>query len=114
MRSSLAVTARACSSSSTTPTIHQGTVRAFDSRRGYGFITPEDGSEDVFLHQTQIRRVGFRFVNTGEVVEFQMVQGDKGRRAVNVTAPGGEALPPRNNADRPMGSRGGDYSGPRE
>ncbi|GAB5034740.1 glycine-rich protein [Nannochloropsis oceanica] len=101
--------------SSTTPTVHQGTVRAFDSRRGYGFITPEDGSDDVFLHQTQIRRVGFRFVQAGEAVEFQMVQGDKGRKAINVTGPGGEVLPPRSNSDRPYTPRGeGESSGPRD
>jgi CspA family cold shock protein len=62
-----------------------GTVVRFDRRRGYGFIQPDDQGEDVFVHQNNIQMEGFRFLDVGERVQFEMEVGDKGMKAVSVT-----------------------------
>jgi CspA family cold shock protein len=62
-----------------------GTVKWFNEKKGYGFITPEDGSEDCFVHYTAIQGAGFRTLHEGEKVEFEVSQGDKGPQASNVT-----------------------------
>jgi len=68
-----------------------GTVKWFDTVKGFGFITPDDGSSDVFVHQTAIRMEGFRSLADGEAVEFRVEEdSNTGRRkAVDVTGPGG-------------------------
>src|SRR5215213_9269188 len=63
----------------------QGTVKWFDEEKGYGFISPEDGGEDVFVHHTGIAGSGFRFLNEGEKVTYEVTQGRKGLQAVNVS-----------------------------
>ncbi len=63
----------------------RGTVKWFNAEKGYGFITKEDGSGDVFVHYTAIQGDGFRTLNEGDVVEFEIGEGRKGPQAQNVT-----------------------------
>jgi len=60
-----------------------GKVKWFDSKKGYGFILGEKGA-DVFVHYTSIVGEGFKALNDGEVVDYEMIQGDKGFQARNV------------------------------
>ena len=62
-----------------------GTVKWFNDAKGYGFITPENGSKDCFVHHTAIKADGFRSLSEGERVEFDVVEGAKGPAAENVT-----------------------------
>jgi cold shock protein len=61
-----------------------GTVKWFNDAKGFGFITPEDGSKDCFVHHSAIQSQGFRSLAEGERVEFEIVQGSKGPAAENV------------------------------
>ncbi|HVM16882.1 MAG TPA: cold-shock protein [Gaiellaceae bacterium] len=63
-----------------------GTVKWFDDSKGYGFITPEDGSADVFVHFSGISGDGFKTLAEGARVQFETKQGDKGLQAVDVQA----------------------------
>ncbi len=62
----------------------RGTVKWFDERKGFGFIQQENGP-DVFVHHTAIKGVGFKTLNDGEKVTFDVQQGKKGPVAANVT-----------------------------
>lgn len=62
----------------------QGTVKWFNNAKGYGFIQPEEGGEDIFVHHTAILAEGYRSLNQGERVNFEIVQGPKGLQARNV------------------------------
>lgn len=62
----------------------QGTVKWFNNAKGYGFIQTEEGAEDVFVHHTAIVAEGYRTLNQGERVNFELVQGPKGLQARNV------------------------------
>ena len=62
----------------------QGTVKWFNSEKGYGFITPDDGSKDLFVHFSEIVGSGFRSLNDDDRVEFEVVQGQKGLQASQV------------------------------
>ena len=62
----------------------QGTVKWFNNAKGYGFIQAEEGGEDVFVHHTAIVAEGYRTLNQGEKVNFEVVQGPKGLQARNV------------------------------
>ncbi|KAG8497829.1 hypothetical protein CXB51_007101 [Gossypium anomalum] len=69
-----------------------GTVKWFNDQKGFGFITPTDGGEDVFVHQSSIRSDGFRSLADGEEVEF-VIESSEGRsKAVDVTGPNGEPV----------------------
>jgi cold shock protein len=62
-----------------------GTVKWFNSSKGYGFIEQEDGGPDVFVHHSGINSTGFRSLKEGDKVAFDIQQGPKGPSAVNVT-----------------------------
>ena len=62
-----------------------GTVKWFNADKGFGFIAPEDGSDDVFAHFSGINSGGFRSLNEGDKVEFEVQQGDRGLQATNVS-----------------------------
>jgi CspA family cold shock protein len=63
----------------------QGTVKWFNGEKGYGFITPDDGSEDVFVHYSGIVGEGFRSLEEGDRVSFEVTRGRKGLQAANVS-----------------------------
>lgn len=65
-----------------------GTVKWFNESKGFGFITPENGQKDCFVHHSAIQGDGFRTLADGERVEFDVVQGQKGPAAENVTKMG--------------------------
>ena len=61
-----------------------GTVKWFNDAKGFGFITPSDGTKDVFVHFSAIRGDGYRSLEEGQKVEFDITQGQKGPQAENV------------------------------
>ncbi len=63
-----------------------GTVKWFNESKGYGFISPSDGSPDVFVHFSAIQGSGFKTLPEGQSVSFEVEQGPKGLQAVQVTA----------------------------
>jgi CspA family cold shock protein len=63
----------------------QGTVKWFSQEKGYGFITPDDGGEDVFVHHTGISGEGFKTLQEGEKVSYEVTQGRKGLQAADVS-----------------------------
>jgi CspA family cold shock protein len=63
-----------------------GTVKWFNDSKGYGFITPDDGSEDLFAHFSAIQMNGFKTLKEGQKVSFEITQGPKGKQASNIQA----------------------------
>ena len=63
----------------------RGTVKWFNDQKGYGFIAPDDGGKDVFVHHTAITMDGFRTLAEGQKVQFDITQDVKGARAINVS-----------------------------
>lgn len=63
----------------------QGTVKWFNDEKGYGFISPDDGGEDLFVHYTGITGNGFKSLEEGAKVSYEVTQGKKGLQAENVT-----------------------------
>ena len=64
----------------------QGTVKWFNAEKGFGFITPDDGSQDLFAHYSAIQTSGYRSLDEGQRVEFEVTQGQKGPQASNINA----------------------------
>lgn len=64
----------------------KGTVKWFNEAKGFGFITPADGSKDVFAHFSAIQSNGFKTLQEGQQVEFEITNGAKGPSAANITA----------------------------
>ena len=65
-----------------------GTVKWFNDSKGYGFIAPEDGTKDVFVHHSNIAGNGFKSLTEGAKVEFEQREGAKGPEAINVVQVG--------------------------
>jgi len=62
-----------------------GTIKWFNSTKGYGFIMPDDGTKDVFVHVSAVERAGVRSLNEGQKVGYELARGDRGRvSAVNL------------------------------
>jgi CspA family cold shock protein len=78
-----------------------GTVKWFNDAKGFGFIEPESGGEDVFAHFSAIQMDGFRTLKQGGKVRFEVVQGPKGQLAQNIAAIDAEPPP-----DAPSGAPG--------
>jgi CspA family cold shock protein len=66
-----------------------GTVKFFNSEKGFGFISPADGEKDVFVHYSNVQGQGYKTLDEGQSVEFDVVQGRKGPEAQNVRPAGG-------------------------
>jgi CspA family cold shock protein len=64
----------------------QGTVKWFNGEKGFGFITPDDGAKDLFVHYSEIQGQGYRSLDENQRVQFEVEQGAKGPQAVGVTA----------------------------
>jgi CspA family cold shock protein len=64
--------------------VAKGTVKWFSDEKGYGFITPEDGSMDLFIHHSNIIGDGFKSLNEGQAVTYEAAQGQKGPEATNL------------------------------
>jgi len=62
-----------------------GTVKWFSDAKGFGFITPEDGQNDVFVHFSALQGSGFKTLRDGEKVQFEVTDGPKGKQATNVS-----------------------------
>ena len=65
--------------------VSTGTVKWFDSKKGFGFIAPDDGSDDLFIHYSEVKVEGYATLDEGQRVEFEVGEGKKGPCATNVT-----------------------------
>ncbi len=63
-----------------------GTVKWFNDAKGFGFITPDDGSDDLFAHFSAINMDGFKSLKEGQKISFEVIQGAKGKQASNIRA----------------------------
>lgn len=63
-----------------------GTVKWFNDTKGFGFITPDDGSGDLFVHFSAINMSGFKTLKEGQKISFEAIQGPKGKQASNIQA----------------------------
>ena len=61
-----------------------GTVKWFNDAKGFGFVTPDDGSEDLFAHFSAIQSAGFKSLKEGQKVSFEVTRGTKGKQASNI------------------------------
>ena len=63
----------------------KGKVKWFNGKKGYGFIERSDGEKDCFVHASQVREAGLRFLNEGDELEFEIESGEKGPAAINIS-----------------------------
>lgn len=64
-----------------------GTVKWFNDAKGFGFVTPDDGSDDLFAHFSAINMDGFKTLKEGQKISFDVIQGAKGKQASNIRSP---------------------------
>ncbi|WP_092402488.1 MULTISPECIES: cold-shock protein [Candidatus Ichthyocystis] len=62
----------------------RGKVKWFSDAKGYGFITPDEGGEDLFVHYSAVQMNGFRTLKEGQMVSFEVIDGPKGKQAANI------------------------------
>jgi CspA family cold shock protein len=84
-----------------------GTVKWFNDAKGFGFIEPEGGGDDVFAHFSAIQMEGFRTLKQGGRVSFELVQGPKGQLAQNIQAVAGEPVMARSSTEARVNSEVG-------
>lgn len=72
----------------------KGLVKWFSNRKGYGFITPEGGGKDVFVHHSGITGEGYKTLDEGQEVDFEVIQGPKGEQATSVVKKEKAVAPP--------------------
>jgi CspA family cold shock protein len=84
-----------------------GTVKWFNDAKGFGFIEPEGGGDDVFAHFSAIQMEGFRTLKQGGRVSFELVQGPKGQLAQNIQAVAGETVTARSSTEARVNSEVG-------
>ena len=70
-----------------------GTVKWFNNAKGYGFILPENGTDDLFAHYSVIKMEGYKTLKAGQTVTFDLLKGDKGLHAINIRAAIEEVIP---------------------
>ncbi len=87
-----------------------GTVKWFNNAKGYGFILPDDGGEDLFAHYSSIEMEGYKTLKAGQAVSFDVIGGDKGLHATNITA-NTEALSDSNAVDSELDSVNSENAG---
>jgi CspA family cold shock protein len=71
----------------------KGTVKWFNNAKGYGFIVPEDGDNDIFAHFSAITMDGYKTLKAGQEVTFDIIEGEKGLHATNITPSLAEPVP---------------------
>ncbi|MBV1932136.1 MAG: cold shock domain-containing protein CspD [Porticoccaceae bacterium] len=76
-----------------------GTVKWFNNAKGYGFILSEESGADIFAHYSAIEMDGYKTLKAGQVVNFELIDGDKGVHAAHIHADGAAALEPASNTD---------------
>lgn len=69
-----------------------GTVKWFNNAKGYGFILPDDGGDDLFAHYSSVQMNGYKTLKAGQPVEFEIIEGPKGLQATNIQAAGDEGM----------------------
>jgi CspA family cold shock protein len=86
VQSSIQIVLRGLSPFYSAGAIHMatGTVKWFNDAKGFGFVTPDDGSEDLFAHFSAINMSGFKSLKEGQKVSFEVTQGPKGKQASNI------------------------------
>ena len=70
-----------------------GTVKWFNNAKGYGFILPDGGGDDLFAHYSAIQMDGYKTLKAGQPVEFEVIEGPKGLQATNIQAASDDGLP---------------------
>jgi CspA family cold shock protein len=88
-----------------------GKVKWFNGEKGFGFIQQDEGGDDVFVHFSAIQGSGFKNLNEGDEVEYQVEKGPKGLQAANVTVTNPAPVRDDDRGGSPGGGRGGDRSG---